>query len=242
MAQSPQQFIGQKAPTEVQLPAGELHLWWANLDQPPETMTLLGQWLTADEKERASRFYFEQDRQRYIVGRGRLRQLLGKYLNMEPGRIVLSYGLHGKPYLPHTSLRFNLAHSDHLALLAFTWGRELGVDLEHIRPLPDAHELVSRFFSPNEIQSWQAVAPAGQQAAFFAIWTAKEAYIKAIGKGLAIPLDSFEVALEQDSPLPKAHNLDEQKRWSLTPLAAPPNYAAALVVEQGDNRIVNYQL
>lgn len=239
MAQFSPQFIWQKAPAGTQLPAGEIHLWLVQRELPPEAVAILGQWLTPDEQERASRFYFEQDRQRYIAGRGHLRQLLGQYLGMEPGRITFNYGPHGKPYLPHIPLRFNLAHSHHLALLAFSWGRELGVDLEHIRPLPDAHELVSRFFAPNEIQAWRQVTPAGQQAAFFAIWTAKEAYLKAVGQGLAIPLDSFEISLEQSGTLHAPH---EPNRWSLFPLPAPQNYAAALVAERGEYTIANYQL
>lgn len=238
MAQSPPPFTWQKAPAGTQLPAGDVHLWLAQCDLPPEEVARLGQWLATDEKERANRFYFEQDRQRYIAGRGRLRQLLGQYLGMEPGRITFDYGPHGKPYLPNTPLRFNLAHSHQLALLAFSWGRELGVDLEYIRPLPDAHQLVSRFFAPNEIQAWRQGTPAGQQAAFFAIWTAKEAYLKATGQGLAIPLDSFEVSLEQGGTLYTPH---QPTRWSLFPLPAPPTYAAALVAERGEGQIVHYQ-
>ncbi|MFO7536651.1 MAG: hypothetical protein R6X32_01170 [Chloroflexota bacterium] len=153
---------------EVPLPTA-VDLWAVDLDG--ERPSLYESLLAPDERERAGRFHFERDRNRYIVGRGRLRQLLGHYLAIPPAQVVFAYTDHGKPYLApqpgRPDLTFNISHSQQFALLAFAWGQRLGVDVEVIRPLSDAAALVRRFFAPAEAVAWEAVPPQQQAEAFF---------------------------------------------------------------------------
>ena len=190
------------------------------------------------ERIRSESFHFERDRRHFIVARAVLRTILGRYLQIEPKRVQFSYGPHGKPELAERAgdgeLRFNIAHSHELALYAFTRGREIGVDLEYLRNLPDAEQIAANFFSARENATLQALSTSQRQQAFFNCWTRKEAYIKAIGKGLSQPLDQFEVSLAPKAPaslLNVAGAPEEASRWSLKALTPAPGYAAALAVE-----------
>jgi 4'-phosphopantetheinyl transferase len=194
--------------------------------------------LSPDEVERAERFRFERHRRRFVVGRGVLRALLGRYLGVEPARISFGYGARGKPHLSGalsgTGVRFNLAHSHEMALYVVTRGRDVGIDLEHVRPMPDAEDIGARFFSPHEHEILCALPPGQRLGAFFDCWTRKEAYIKATGDGLARPLDEFDVSLAPGEParlLRVAEDPAEVDRWSLQALSPDAGYAAALVVE-----------
>lgn len=197
---------------------------------------------------RAELFHFEQDRKRFIVGRGVLRTILALYLGTEPSRLQFCYGPHGKPYLADrlgdATLRFNLAHSHELALYAFTRGREIGVDLEYIRYMPGVEQIAARFFSTRENAVLHALPTSQKQEAFFNCWTLKEAYIKAIGNGLAQPLDKFDVSLAPGEParlLSVEGAPEEASRWSLKALTPAPGYVAALAVEGHDWRLTYWQ-
>lgn len=227
-------------PSEWALPGGEVHVWRAALDPPAGLVRRLAQTLSADESERAGRFHFERDRRRFIVGRGVLRALLGRYLGLEPPQLRFGYGPQGKPHLADAletvdadALRFNLAHSHELALYAFTRGREIGVDLEHIRALPDAGQIAARFFSAGENAAWLALPESQRLEAFFNCWTRKEAYLKAGGDGLARPLDQFEVSLAPGEAvaLRVQGQVEETARWRLQAIDAADGYIAALAVE-----------
>jgi 4'-phosphopantetheinyl transferase len=174
----------------------------------------------------------------FIVARAVLRMILGRYLQIEPKQVQFSYGYHGKPELAErlgdTELRFNLAHSHELALYAFTRGREIGVDIEYLRFIPDAEQIAASFFSAGEIAALQALPANQRQMAFFACWTSKEAYVKAVGKGLALPLDQFEVSLAPGEPaglLNVKGAPGEAPRWSLNTWTPAPGYVAALAVK-----------
>ena len=192
---------------------GSLHIWRFDLDTGIET-GIGTDWagasdaiddLTPDEHARSDRFHFDRDRTRYVRGRRALRQILGRYLDTEPGAIRFLYNAQGKPALDLSdargpALEFNLAHSDQHALLAITHAECLiGVDLEHVREGFAADTIAERFFAPQETAALRALPHADQQLAFFRCWTRKEAYIKACGGGLQIPLDSFRVAFEPDA-------------------------------------------
>ncbi len=161
--------------------------------------------------------------------------LLGRYLDAAPERLEFRYGPQGKPSLPEDrSLRFNLAHSHDLALLAVTEGREVGIDLEGLRPLADAEQIIARFFSPRERAEFLALPAPERLVAFFRGWTRKEAYIKARGLGFAMPLDAFDVALAPGvaSRLLRVESSpDEPGRWSFRDLAPGPGFLAAMAVE-----------
>jgi len=200
-------------------------------------MHRLAQTLSGDEMARAERFRFEGDRRRFIVSRGVLRAILGQYLGIEPSHLNFSYGQHGKPSLAAgfggDALRFNLAHSHELALYAFTRGREVGVDLERVRPLPDAGEIAARFFSRRENAELEGIPDCRKLEAFFTYWTCKEAYIKATGDGLARNLDQVEVSLAPGPArlLSVGGALEEAARWSLLAMNPASGYVAAVAFE-----------
>jgi 4'-phosphopantetheinyl transferase len=221
---------------EVPLPTA-VDLWAVDLDG--ERPSLYESLLAPDERERAGRFHFERDRNRYMVGRGRLRQLLGHYLAIPPAQVVFAYTDHGKPYLApqpgRPDLTFNISHSQQFALLAFAWGQRLGVDVEVIRPLSDAAALVRRFFAPAEVVAWEAVPPQQQAEAFFCGWTRKEAFIKAIGDGLSYPLDRFVVSLQPHEPaqlLEIEGSPAAARKWEMASLRPFPQTIAAVIVEK----------
>ncbi|MBV9387294.1 MAG: 4'-phosphopantetheinyl transferase superfamily protein [Chroococcidiopsidaceae cyanobacterium CP_BM_ER_R8_30] len=225
-------------PPNLTLLNKDIHVWCASLNQPISYVQQLAQTLCAEEGIRAKRFYFEQDRQRFIVGRGILRTILGRYLGREPSQIQFHYGPRGKPSLVPACggswLRFNLSHSQELAVYAVTRDREIGIDIEYIRPMPEAAQLVARFFSVQENAMFRTLPPSQQQAAFFRCWTRKEAYIKALGDGLALSLDQFDVSLFSDEParlLGIKGDHTAATRWFLQELIPAPNYIAALAVE-----------
>jgi 4'-phosphopantetheinyl transferase len=191
--------------------------------------------LIAEEQERAARYRFAQDRKQYAVTRSCLRWLLGVYLGVEPLSIEIRYAEHGKPYLsePYRDLHFNVSHSDELALLAFCRGKMLGIDVERVREDLEVDEIAKRFFSPAE-QAALVQLPAGQRRqAFFRCWTRKEAFIKAIGEGLSLPLHLFDVSVDPEQPatlLATRPVSTEAAQWSLRDLVVPRGYAAALAV------------
>ncbi len=216
----------------------EVHVWRAALDLETPPIRNLAQTLSADEQIRAAWFRFERDRRHFIAVRGVLRAILARYLDNEPSRILFYYNAHGKPFLDGRSgddgLRFNLSHSHGMALFAVTRGRKVGIDIEAIRPAVADERIAEQFFSPSEVAALRSLPPEVQAEAFFACWTRKEAYVKARGEGLALPLDHFSVSLAPGEPaalLKTRGNSQEASRWSLQALAPGPGYAASLAVE-----------
>ncbi|MBA3943868.1 MAG: 4'-phosphopantetheinyl transferase superfamily protein [Herpetosiphonaceae bacterium] len=204
-------------------------------------MQQLAQTLAPDERARAARFYRERDQHRFTCARGLLRTLLGGYLHCAASELQFTYGHRGKPALhapfDQEQLCFNVSHSRGLALYAITRGREIGIDIEYMRELNDAEAIAERFFSERERAALRSLHPAQRHRGFFTCWCRKEAYIKAIGEGLAMPLDQFDVSLLPDEParlLQVAHNAAEATRWSLVELAPATDYMGALVVEGYD--------
>jgi len=222
---------------DLELTSEEIHVWRAGLDQPPSAVESLLQILSPDERSRAGRFYFQKDRDHYIVARGVIRKLLGQYLGAEPERLRFCYNSYGKPALAPEiggdSLKFNVSHSHGLATFAVTRGWELGVDLELIRPDFATMEIAEHFFSRWEIEALRALPPEARAQAFFNCWTRKEAYVKARGQGLSLPLDQFAVSLAPGEPAALLHvegDPEEARRWSLRELHLDPGYAGAIAV------------
>lgn len=225
-------------PAEVVLSHDAVHVWRASLDQPVSCVQRLVQTLSVDERKRAERLYFEQDRMRFIVGRGLLRTILGCYVGIEPRCLQFCYGPHGKPALAEPSvgetLQFNMAHAQGLALYAVTCDREIGIDLECVRSIAEVEQIVERFFSAREMEMFRALPPSKKQEAFFTWWTCKEAYLKASGDGLSWPLDRIDISLVPEEParLLSIHgDAQEAFRWTLQELKPASSYVAALVVE-----------
>lgn len=188
------------------------------LDVDEERRWELAGWLTPDEHERASRFRFDRDRNRFIACRGILRELLGI-------REQFVYGPHGKPRLEISDIRFNVSHSHGLAMIAVARGREVGCDLERIDPSFADEKIPEQFFSPYEVAALRALPEAEQCRAFFRCWTRKEAFIKACGMGMSLALDSFDVTLGTDAAL-----LRGAEGWSFESVRAPEGYEAAVVL------------
>ncbi len=206
---------------------------WPVLTQAPDAVVEHFQLLLApDETDRAGRFRFDHLRRSFILARGALRILLGRYLNTAPGGIEFGYGSKGKPALAaRNALQFNASHSGDLALFAFTTDCEIGVDVERIRPMPDIEDVAKRFFCAEETAELMSL-PAGQREhGFFLCWTRKEAYIKATGEGLSTPLDAFRVTLRPSEPAGMVHlerDPSAAQAWTLHDLTPAPGYAAAL--------------
>jgi 4'-phosphopantetheinyl transferase len=197
--------------------------------------------LSADERQRATRFAFDRDRDRYMVARARLRQLLGERLGTRPEAVELVYGARGKPALApwsaDTELRFNVSHADGLTVYAFARGREIGIDVAAVRVMRSADDIAACFFSPQEHHTYQALDPCDRPLGFFQGWTRKEAFIKARGDGLAFPLARFEVSLAPGEPARILWVDDvpgERCGWRLASWSPAPGFVAAVVTEVGE--------
>jgi 4'-phosphopantetheinyl transferase len=190
--------------------------------------------LSADEHARAGRFRIAADRDRFVVARACLRYVLSSYGAGRPERIRFHYGWKGKPVLTaDRDLHFNLSHSKDLAIVALARGAEVGIDVERIRDVPSARAIARRFFSPAESAVLTRLPSSDFKEAFWRCWTRKEAYVKACGDGLSLPLDSFDVSLEiRGWSLLVATRPDagEAHRWQLLDVNVGPGYVAALAV------------
>jgi 4'-phosphopantetheinyl transferase len=214
-----------------------VRLWIVRLEAGEDSFARSLAVLSPEETARAERFHFDRHRHAFILGRAVLRFLLATYLDLDAAAIRFVYGPQGKPALAPMltnspcSLRFNASHSGDLAAYAFTSGCEIGVDLERYRELPDLENIARRFFSPEEAAELLELSLAERNPGFFNCWTRKEAYIKAMGGGLSIPLDSFRVTL---APGAEARMVslegsdDEARRWTLYDFTPAPYYAGAI--------------
>jgi 4'-phosphopantetheinyl transferase len=213
--------------------ADEIHVWQAWLDRDAEAVVRMESTLSPDEIARADRFRFEKDKNHYIVGRGLLRELLGNYLSEDPKRLEFAYGEYGKPLLAgdHASsgLAFNLSHSGGLAAYAFAINRNLGIDVEKIKPDFLSEDIARRYFSAREVDDLFSLSPTQRPEGFFRCWTRKEAYLKARGAGLQIPLDSFSVSLLPGQPPDFLGGVDPC--WKLTAFVAAEGYPAAIAYD-----------
>jgi 4'-phosphopantetheinyl transferase len=230
----------------VHLAADAVHCWCVSLDVAPETAAHLYETLTADERCRSVRFRFERDRQRFVAARGVLRHLLGRYLEIRPGRIRFVHNAFGKPELDPefgARLTFNLSHSSGIALIAIADGCRVGIDVEIVRRHTDYFDVARCFFSTPELDYLTALPSHLHAEAFFDCWTKKEACVKACGGGLAIPLNSFSVPLT-NAPAEvslRVGSNDTAGRWSLYTLRPVPGYAGALAIEGTGRRLSQWQ-
>ncbi|MGH9365948.1 MAG: 4'-phosphopantetheinyl transferase family protein [Thermoanaerobaculia bacterium] len=226
-------------PETVELFPDEVHVWRCALDVSDGEIARMERTLASDEREKAAYFRFFWDRNRFIAGRGTLRAILAQYSNRKPEQLRFLYGPYGKPRLAgepdREGIRFNLAHSRGLALYAFARGREVGIDVEFVRPELGGEEIARRFFSPVELAGLAGHSETARPEAFFRCWTSKEAYLKARGEGLSFPLDQFTVStsLEGEDRLLAAPEPAEMLSWSLRRLTPAEGYVGTLAVEGG---------
>ncbi|GCE31648.1 4'-phosphopantetheinyl transferase [Dictyobacter alpinus] len=228
----------QQAPAKLELRPDEVHVWRADLQASPASMQRFQQVLQPAEQARAQRFYFEHDRRRWTIAHGILRLLLSMYTGQAPAELNFQVNDYGKPILVQAEgqpeLQFNLSHSHEMALYAFSWQRQLGVDVEYMRDNIAYDELARHSFSPAEQAVFLALLASQKRGAFFKCWTSKEAYIKGRGMGLSLPLNVFDVAVAPDVPvalLASREDPHEVERWRMSVLEPGPEYAGALAVE-----------
>lgn len=226
------------APARPRACRDQVHIWRAHLNVPAQRVPRFARLLSPDEIRRAARLFFQADCRRFVVAHGVLRSILGRYLGVPPSELCFSYGPHGKPELVPTyadgRLHFSLAHSHGLALYAVAYDRQVGVDLEYMHLRLADRAVAERFFSPVEAERLEALPEKEQGKAFYHCWTCKEAYIKARGDGLSLPLDCFEVSLAPDQDPVHLHTPEdpaEATRWCLRGLDPGAGYAAAVAVE-----------
>ena len=235
---SPPDLSWKPSPRILKTLGDGVHVWRLSLDLPPDGVQVLRGSLTEDEISRAGRYHRETDRTRFIVARGLLRVILARYLNVRPEEIQFRYNSWGKPYLapdrhPSPPL-FNLSHSYGLALCGLSRNRMVGVDLERVRLLTEYEQIMEQVFCPQEIRTLTALPDPMRQRTFFSNWTRKEAYIKALGRGLSIPLNRFDVSA--GSPVPtsvtsESWGFPKTTRWSLQDLNLGDKYVGAVAVE-----------
>ncbi len=215
-----------------------------SLREPARRLSRLSTFLSPDESERAARFRSARDRDRFIAGRGRLREMLGARLGSGPAALEFGYGVSGKPFLLNPAcdarLSFNLAHSGDTAILAVSDGRRVGVDIEGLQALPRLEEVARSAFSEAERAALQQVPWALKVRAFYHCWTRREAYVKALGDGFPAAPDSFEVTVDPRMPariITRRGRGDDQCTWTLVDLPVGRGFVAALVFEGGAPRI-----
>jgi len=236
MTHQPSHFI--KPPSDCRLPDHEVHIWLAELNQPPATHDEAILSLPPDEMARANRFVYAKDRRRFIVCRTALRNILANYLETNPEDIHFQYGKNGKPCLSVENapfnIQFNIAHSDDIALLAFSRDHAIGVDIEHIRDLPDMMKMAERVFTAREHEIFCRLPSDTQSNHFFDAWVAKEAVLKATGDGLSLPMDNLELSTVSELMIgqPDWQNaFIHDRRWMIGTFFALPFYTAAFAVE-----------
>jgi 4'-phosphopantetheinyl transferase len=224
---------------DLTIAPSEAHVWRAWLDQDDFKQSNHETLLSPAEKVVANKFFFERDRNHYITSRVILRSLLGRYLSIDPGKIAIVRGQHGKPLLDNNPLQieFNLSHSQGLGLFVFTTGNRIGIDIECVLPLSDFNQLAKSFLTPNEMEALSRLPEEIQLQGFYTAWTRKEALAKALGVGIGNILHKFEVTI---SPIeePAINEIDQEitdgSHWKLLDLEPNPSYVAALAVETSE--------
>jgi 4'-phosphopantetheinyl transferase len=228
-------------PKNLILKDNEVHVWRSSLVLNSKILHRLSLTLSADELERANSFHFQKDQCSFIAGRGVLRSILANYLQTRPKEIGFTYNTRGKPSIDNvpsrSEINFNLSHSHGLALYAFTIRREIGIDIERLRSNLSFERIAKRFFTTEESDTLNTLADDEIMEEFFKLWTHKEAYIKAKGKGLSIPLNRVAVTINRDQTVRIKEikiNPDKERSWSFHSFAPAPGYVGALAVEGKD--------
>jgi 4'-phosphopantetheinyl transferase len=237
-----------RPPSDYTLRRDEVHVWRIRLDHTIAYLPCLAALLAADERREAERYRMAADRARYVAGRGALRCLLARYLDTLPQQVPIEHGERGKPRLADfasaMSLQFNLSHSGQLLLIAIAAGRAIGIDVEDARRNLEVERIAERFFSVCERAALASLPAPLRREAFFACWTRKEAYLKAKGDGLALPLDWFDVSVLPGGParlLATRPDPDEARRWTLHDLDVGPDHKGALAVEGDDCQLRTWE-
>jgi 4'-phosphopantetheinyl transferase len=229
-------------PPLVPLPPGEAHLWYAapaGLTDPALLAAWRG-WLAPAEQQRHQRFHFERHRHEYLVTRALIRSVLSRYAAVQPAEWTFATNDHGRPHIASPAvvprLRFNLSNCQSLVVCLVALDLEIGVDVEEVDRPGQTVEIADRFFSPDEVRDLRALPAEAQRGRFFEYWTLKESYIKAKGKGLAIPLEQFSFRLERGQPVRISFDprlTDEPAHWQFVQLRPTPRHQVAVALGRG---------
>lgn len=206
-------------------------IWQGSFNAKRERLAELRAVLSEEELSKASGMLREQARMRFIVARGLLRCTLAGYLQRDPRELQFVIGEHGKPALAGHDLAFNLSHTEDSLLLAVSNLQTVGVDVETVRPRKSLREIARRCFSAREFAHWQQLPPAEQTRQFFRLWTIKEAFVKAVGRGIALGLERCETDIDNPdgfSVVPEEYA--PASAWLASELEQGDQLAAALVV------------
>ncbi|WP_299767290.1 4'-phosphopantetheinyl transferase superfamily protein [uncultured Dokdonia sp.] len=220
---------------DLSLPSDQLHLWSVCKNMHEDRISTYWDILNATERERALKFRFQKDRSCFIIARGVLRMLLGNYLGIAPAHIEFQFGPNGKPYVIHSNdIKFNISHSGDTIILGFIKKHRIGVDVEYTKREVDVKKIAEHFFSEEEVRSLFALDQDYHTQAFYNCWTRKEAFIKAVGSGLAFPLDQFVVSLESTKEatlIDTKWDKEEKEKWMLHAIEPRKDYIGAVSVK-----------
>jgi 4'-phosphopantetheinyl transferase len=216
-------------PKQFELKEEEVHVFcWQLADVKKEHSEFYG-FLSSDEMARAQRFKFDIHRQRFTINHMFLRVILSRYLDRKPEDLQFIYNTYGKPFLENSSIFFNLSHSEDCGVLAVSREKMLGIDIEYVKSREDFSELAKRFFAPQEVEQLEVSPAAEKLLAFYRLWTLKEAFIKALGQGLSLPLESFAIDFKAPKLLFTAKEADLSP-WSFSQLPEIQGYVGAMAV------------
>jgi 4'-phosphopantetheinyl transferase len=237
-----------ESPAGLQLDAGHIDVWRSRIDLPVSEIEKYAETLSEQEQERAAKFTFPDKYEEYVVSRGLLRKALAHVLDQEPSSFKFDYTSSMKPYLVKQyndrSISFNVSHSHGQALVAISLDRNIGIDIEKIRPDVEYEKLAKRFFSEAEHKALMQCAVEDRVAAFFATWTRKEAFVKAVGKGIAFGLSEFDVNISPFEPpimLSTRWNPEDVSKWLMASIDIEKNYMATLAADGGEFQIRLWQ-
>lgn len=225
----------------------QIDIWFANVDMPVSESINFEFLLSPEEIVRARRFRFQCDRKRYLVKHGFLRQLLASYTGLIANRINIGIALNGKPYLKDcvSEIHFSTSRSESVAAFAFSRSGATGIDIERISPIADMSDIVKRYFTPNEKHEIFSSPENLWLSCFYRIWTRKEAFLKALGDGLLLQLDSVDVSSAVVGTQPCeawAEGSGAVKEIFVADLEGPQGYMAAVASAEPLNKIVIKEL
>ena len=221
----------------------EIHIWSAHIPSSPTLLRRYAGFLSAEERQRAQRFRFSRDRNRYQFMHGMLREILGNYLSVAPTEIIMSRNSFGKPQINKSpgnhAIGFNISHSHGFVVAACSHGRNVGVDVEYLNPQLPVEDIIPSLFSPDEAASFRDVADRDRSKYVLRLWTMKEAYVKAMGTGMHEPFKNITFSFDSDGvpALVDAVNDHDLSRWTVTQLRFGDNYLGALVFDSPGARI-----
>ena len=233
-------MVSEPPPAEPRSLSESVHVWPLDLTASAASMETLGSFLDQSEHARAARIQAHEGRRRFVLGHGALRLVAGRYLNRRPGEIVFASNVRGKPAIVHADLCFTYSTSGNMAVMAFTVGADIGIDIEEVRPVEQPLDIASKYFHALEVRELAGTTADQRDIAFLRLWTGKEAVVKAAGLGLTMPLDGFCLTgfSSRNARMTHRPDLDDEAEWEVCDLSMPQQFVAALAYRRPPRRIV----